>query len=43
MVEDEETETVLYIARNISALHCLPLIGPEQEWDRPTIVPFPNR
>jgi ATP-dependent Clp protease ATP-binding subunit ClpB len=32
-----------YIARNISALHCLPPFGPEQERTRTTIVPFPNR
>ena len=38
MVEDEETATVLYIARNISARHCLPL-RPEQERNRTTIVP----
>src|ERR1700704_4362430 len=38
MVEDEETATVLYIASNISARHCLPL-RPEQERNRTTIVP----
>jgi ATP-dependent Clp protease ATP-binding subunit ClpB len=32
-----------YIARNISALHYLPPLGPEQERNRTTIVPFPNR
>jgi hypothetical protein len=42
MVEDEETATVLYIASNISARHCLPL-RPEQERNRTTIVPFLNR